>query len=74
METAYTVAAGHTNPDFLNLGTMEKTLSPGLYKWTSAINIPSNYSTQRTQLTYGYFRLTETDMSSAVRITLAKLH
>jgi hypothetical protein len=37
-DMVHTVAAGHTNPDFLNLGAgtiMEKTLSPGLYKWTS---------------------------------------
>jgi hypothetical protein len=50
METAYTVAAGHTNPDFLNLGAGTiggKTLSPGLYKWTSAINIPSEISISR---------------------------
>ena len=45
MEAAYTDAAGRTTPDFLELGTGDiggKTLAPGLYKWTSTVNIPSN--------------------------------
>jgi hypothetical protein len=35
--TAYTDAAGRSNPDFLNLGAEVggKTLTPGLYTWTS---------------------------------------
>lgn len=42
METAYTDAAGRTNPDALNLGAGEiggLTLTPGLYKWTSNVAI-----------------------------------
>ncbi|MDD4970535.1 MAG: ice-binding family protein [Paludibacter sp.] len=45
MEAAYTDAAGRINPDFLNLGAGNiggLTLTPGLYKWTSAVVIPTN--------------------------------
>ncbi len=45
METAYTDAAGRTNPDFTelasgNLGSL--TLAPGLYKWSTSVTIPLN--------------------------------
>ena len=45
MEAAYSDAAGRTTPNFLELGTGNiggKTLAPGLYKWTSAVTIPSS--------------------------------
>jgi hypothetical protein len=45
MQTAYTDAAGRSNPNFLNLGAGNiggKTLTPGLYKWTSAVVIPKD--------------------------------
>jgi hypothetical protein len=45
MLTAYTDAAGRPTPDFLELGTGNiggKTLTPGLYKWTSTVTIPNN--------------------------------
>jgi hypothetical protein len=45
MHTAYTDAAGRATPDFLNLGSGAiggLTLSPGLYKWTSAVTVPLN--------------------------------
>ncbi|HBD96424.1 MAG TPA: hypothetical protein DC057_19795 [Spirochaetia bacterium] len=45
METAYTDAAGRVTPDFLNLESGNiggLTLVPGLYKWTSAVTIPSD--------------------------------
>ncbi|KAL8283973.1 hypothetical protein RQP46_005086 [Phenoliferia psychrophenolica] len=38
--TAYTTAAGLSNPDFTNLGAGEiggLTLAPGLYKWTTSV-------------------------------------
>jgi hypothetical protein len=44
METAYTNAAGRTLPDFseLYLGDLTgKTLSPGLYNWTSGVQVSS---------------------------------
>jgi hypothetical protein len=45
MQTAYTDAAGRTNPDFLdlasgNLGGL--TLAPGLYTWGSSVSIPTD--------------------------------
>ena len=45
MQRAYTDAAGRSNPNYLNLGAGNiggKTLSPGLYKWTSAVVIPTD--------------------------------
>jgi hypothetical protein len=45
METAYTDAAGRTSPDFNELATGNLgglTLAPGLYKWTTAVTIPTD--------------------------------
>jgi Ice-binding-like len=45
METAYTDAAGRSTPDYLELSTGNLgglTLAPGLYKWTSAVTIPTD--------------------------------
>jgi hypothetical protein len=45
MEAAYTDAAGRTFPDFINLGAGEiggLTLSPGLYKWGTGVNISTD--------------------------------
>lgn len=45
MQTAYTDAAGRQNPNYLNLGAGNiggLTLRPGLYKWTSAVVMPTN--------------------------------
>jgi hypothetical protein len=45
MQTAYTNAAGRTNPNFTNLGAGHiggLTLVPGLYKWTTGVSISSN--------------------------------
>jgi hypothetical protein len=45
MQTAYTEAAGRTNPDFLNLGSGNlggKTLAPGLYKFGTSVTIPTD--------------------------------
>ena len=45
MITAYNFAAGRTKPDKLNLlsgGIGGQTLTPGLYKWTSSVNIASD--------------------------------
>jgi len=45
MQTAYTTAAGRTNPDHTelasgNLGGL--TLAPGLYKWSNTVTIPAS--------------------------------
>lgn len=45
MQTAYTDAAGRTNPDFLNLSGGNiggQTLVPGLYKWGTGVTIPTD--------------------------------
>ena len=45
MESAYTDAASRPTPDFLELGTGNiggKTLTPGLYKWTSTVTLPAD--------------------------------
>ena len=44
MQTAYTDAAGRSNPKFLNEGAGDLsglTLTPGLHKWTSDVQIPT---------------------------------
>jgi len=45
MQTAFTDAAGRTLPDFTELGAGNiggMTLRPGLYKWSSAVSIPTD--------------------------------
>ncbi len=45
METAYTDAAGRTNPTATELGAGNiggMTLAPGLYKWSTGVTIPTN--------------------------------
>lgn len=45
MVTAYNDAAGRNSPDFLELGTGDiggMTLTPGLYKWTGNVTIPTD--------------------------------
>ena len=75
MQTAYTDAAGRSNPDFINLGAGDiggKTLTPGLYKWTSAIIIPTNITISGGPDDVWIFQVAGTlNMSSAVRITLS---
>ena len=74
MQAAYTDAAGRTNPAFLNLGAGNiggKTLTPGLYKWTTALIIPTNVTISGGANDIFIFQVAGTlTMSSAVRITL----
>ncbi len=74
MQTAYTDAAGRSNPDFLNLGAGNiggRTLTPGLYKWTSAVIIPTDVTISGGPDDVWIFQVAGTlIMSSAVRITL----
>lgn len=74
MQTAYTDAAGRSNPDYLNLGAGTiggETLLPGLYKWTSAVNIPTDITIAGSSTDIWIFQVAGTlDMSSAVRVTL----
>jgi len=75
MQTAFTDAAGRSNPDFLNLGAGDiggKTLTPGLYKWTSALIIPTDITISGSPNDVWIFQVAGTlTMSSAVRITLS---
>lgn len=75
MQAAYTELAGRINPDFLNLGAGNiggKTLTPGLYKWTSALIIPADITISGGPNDIFVFQLDQTLLvSSAVRMTLA---
>lgn len=74
MQTAYTDAAGRANPDFLNLGAGNiggRTLTPGLYKWTSALNIPTDITIAGQPNDVFIFQVDGTlNMGSTVNITL----
>jgi hypothetical protein len=75
MQTAYTDAAGRINPDFLNLGAGTIggiTLTPGLYKWTSSVNIPTDIAIAGGPNDVWIFQVAGTlNMSSAVNVTLS---
>jgi len=74
MQTAYTDAAGRSKPNFLNLGAGNiggKTLTPGLYKFTSAVVIPTNIYISGGPNDVWIFQVAGTlKMSSAVTMTL----
>lgn len=74
MQTAYTDAAGRSNPNFLNLGAGNiggKTLTPGLYKFTSSVVIPTDVTISGSSNDVWIFQVAGTlNMSSAVNITL----
>ena len=74
MQAAYTDAAGRVTPDFLNLGAGNiggKTLTPGLYKFTSAVVIPTDVTISGSSTDVWIFQIAGTlKMSSAVRVTL----
>ncbi|RPH32277.1 MAG: DUF3494 domain-containing protein [Bacteroidales bacterium] len=74
MQTAYNDAAGRLNPKFLNLGAGNiggKTLKPGLYKWTTAVIIPTNITISGGKNDIWIFQVAGTlTMSSGVNVTL----
>jgi hypothetical protein len=74
MQTAYTDAAGRSNPDFVNLGAGNiggKTLTPGLYKWTTSVIIPTDVTILGGPNDVFIFQVAGTlSMSSAVKFTL----
>ncbi len=74
MQAAYNDAAGRVNPDFLNVGAGNiggLTLTPGLYKFTSAVVIPTDLTIAGGPNDIWIFQIDGTlNMSSAVRITL----
>ena len=75
MITAYNDAAGRPSPDFLELGTGNiggLTLSPGLYKWTSTVTMPSDLVISGGANDIWIFQISgDLTMSSGVNITLA---
>ena len=74
MLTAYTDAAGRPTPDFLELGTGNiggKTLTSGLYKWTTTVTMPSDVTISGSATDVWIFQISgDLNMSSAVKITL----
>ena len=75
MQTAYTDAAGRSNPDFVNLGAGEiggKTLTPGLYKWGTGVTISTNVTISGSSTDVWIFQVSKTlTMSSAKNIILS---
>jgi len=74
MITAYNDAAGRPTPDFLELGTGNiggKTLTPGLYKWTSTVTAPSDVTISGSANDVWIFQISgDLLVSSAVNFTL----
>jgi hypothetical protein len=74
MITAYTDAAGRTTPDFTELGTGNiggMTLTPGLYKWTNTVTLPSDVTISGSSTAVWIFQIAgDLTMSNAVHITL----
>jgi hypothetical protein len=75
MITAYNDAAGRPTPDFFELGTGligGLTLTPGLYKWTNTVLIPSDITISGGANDIWIFQIAgDLTMSSAVNITLS---
>ena len=75
MERAYTDAAGRSTPDFLNLASGAiggLTLEPGLYKWSSAMTMPSDVAIVGGINDVWIFQIDgDLSLSSAVMVTLS---
>lgn len=75
MVTAYNDAAGRVLPDFSELGTGNiggKTLTPGLYKWSSNVTVPTSIVISGGANDVWIFQIAgNLTMSSAVNITLS---
>jgi hypothetical protein len=74
MVTAYNDASGRLFPKFLELGAGEiggKTLSPGLYKWTTGVSISSNVTLKGGPKDVWIFQVAGTlNEANSVRVTL----
>jgi hypothetical protein len=74
MFTAYTDAAGRPTPDFLELATGNiggRTLTPGLYKWTSSVTLPSDVTISGGANDVWIFQISgDLLISNAVKVTL----
>jgi hypothetical protein len=75
METAYTDAAGRTLPDYINLGTGNiggLTLTPGLYKWSTGVTIPTDVTISGSSTDVWIFQVAGTlDIASAKQVILS---
>ncbi len=75
MQTAYTDAAGRPTPQFLDLGAGTiggLTLVPGLYKWNSAVTIPTDITIAGAPNDVWIFQVTgDLSMSAAKKMTLS---
>ena len=75
MVTAYNDASGRLNPNFTELGAGEiggKTLSPGLYKWTTGVSISSNVTLKGGPKDVWIFQVAGTlNEANAVRVNLS---
>jgi hypothetical protein len=75
METAYTNAAGRTNPTATELGAGNiggLTIAPGLYKWGTGVIIPSDVTIAGSANDVWIFQIAQTlTVSSSVRVNLS---
>jgi hypothetical protein len=75
MNTAYNDAAGRPSPDFFELGSGNiggKTLSPGVYKWSNTVTVPTSVTIAGTAEDVWIFQIGENlTVSSAVNVTLS---
>lgn len=75
MEAAYTDAAGRSLPDFTNIGAAGAigglTLTPGLYRWNTAVTIPTEVTISGAANDRWIFQVTgDLTMAAAQEITL----
>src|ERR1035437_757617 len=72
METAYTSAAGMTNPTATELGAGNiggMTLAPGLYKWGTGVTIPTDVTLSGSANDVWIFQIAQNlDISSATKV------
>jgi hypothetical protein len=75
MLTAYTDAAGRPTPDFTELGAGNiggKTLTPGLYKWSTAVTVPTDVTISGGANDVWIFQISgNLILSSAVKVILS---
>jgi len=75
MQTAYTNAAGRSNPNFTNLGAGHiggLTLAPGLYKWTTGVSISSDVTISGSATDVWIFQIAgKLTQASATKMILA---
>jgi hypothetical protein len=75
MLTAYNDAAGRPSPDFTELATGNiggRTLTPGLYKWTNTVTIPSNLTIAGGPTDIWIFQIAgDLSVAPAVNVTLS---